>query len=141
MVLINSNLRIPSIIGLLTFFICACSSIEETTFQKINTNYKVSIQRDFWGIPHIKGETDIDIAYGVGLVHAEDAYDDLVKLMPLYRGKNAVVNGLKNMETDYLLRLLKVHSKVNSIAKKQSVICTLNRGQSLFFLQQMQFLC
>ena len=39
MVLINSNLRIPSIIGLLTFFICACSSIEETTFQKINDNY------------------------------------------------------------------------------------------------------
>ena len=102
MVLINSNLRIASIIGFLTFFICACSSIEETTFQKINNNYKVSIQRDFWGIPHIKGETDIDIAYGVGLVHAEDAYDDLVKLIPLYRGKNAVVNGLKNMETDYL---------------------------------------
>ena len=130
MVLINSNLRIPSIIGLLTFFICACSSIEETTFQKINTNYKVSIQRDFWGIPHIKGETDIDIAYGVGLVHAEDAYDDLVKLMPLYRGKNAVVNGLKNMETDYLLRLLKVHSKVNSIAKKQLSPTVLNMAKA-----------
>ena len=63
-------------------------------------------------------------------MHAEDAYDDLVKLIPLYRGKNAVVNGLKNMETDYLVRLLKVHSKVNSIAKKQLSPTVLNMAKA-----------
>ena len=39
--------------------------------------------------------------------------------MPLYRGENALYNGLDSIDTDYLVRLLKVHSKVENIAKKQ----------------------
>ena len=34
-------------------------------------------------------------------------------------GENALRNGLKNIDTDYLIRLLKVHSKVDQLAKKQ----------------------
>ena len=59
------------------------------------------------------------MAFGIGFAHAEDAYDDLVELMPLYRGENAIYNGLKSIETDYLVRLLKIHLKVENIAKKQ----------------------
>ena len=59
------------------------------------------------------------MAFGIGFAHAEDAYEDLVELMPLYRGENAIYNGLKNIETDYLVRLLKIHLKVENIAKKQ----------------------
>ena len=97
----------------------ACSSFEKQPFYELSTQYNYSINRDFWGVPYIKGETDQDVAYGIGLVHAEDAYDDLVELMPLYRGENALRNGLKNIDTDYLIRLLKVHSKVDQLAKKQ----------------------
>ena len=97
----------------------ACSSFEKQPSYELRTQYNYSINRDFWGVPYIKGETDQDVAYGIGLVHAEDAYDDLVELMPLYRGENALRNGLKNIDTDYLIRLLKVHSKVDQLAKKQ----------------------
>jgi len=39
--------------------------------------------------------------------------------MPLYRGKNAIYNGLDSIDTDYLVRLLKIHSKVKDIGKQQ----------------------
>jgi penicillin amidase/acyl-homoserine-lactone acylase len=97
----------------------SCSIVEKNPSYKISNQYNVLINRDFWGVPYIKGKTDQDVAYGIGLVHAEDAYEDLVELMPLYRGENAIYNGLDSIETDYLVRLLKVHSKVENIAKKQ----------------------
>ena len=103
----------------LFLILCSCSLVERNPSYEINTQYNVLINRDFWGIPYIKGQTDQDVAYGIGLVHAEDAYEDLVELMPLYRGENAIYNGLKNIDTDYLVRLLKVHSKVKNIGKKQ----------------------
>ena len=97
----------------------SCAITNKNPTYKINNQYNVSIDRDFWGIPYIKGKTDQDVAYGIGLVHAEDAYEDLVELMPLYRGKNAIYNGLDSIDTDYLVRLLKIHSKVKNIGKQQ----------------------
>ena len=64
-------------------------------FRPINVdinNYSYEINRDFWGVPHIKGATNKDIAFGIGYVHAEDAYEDLVQLMPLYKGENGIKN-------------------------------------------------
>ena len=97
----------------------SCAITNKNSTYKISNQYNVSIYRDFWGIPYIKGKTDQDVAYGIGLVHAEDAYEDLVELMPLYRGKNAIYNGLDSIDTDYLVRLLKIHSKVKNIGKQQ----------------------
>ena len=108
----------------------SCSMLEKNSSYKINNQYNVLINRDFWGIPYIKGQTDQDVAYGIGLVHAEDAYEDLVELMPLYRGENAIYNGLDSIDTDYLVRLLKVHSKVENIGKKQLSQSILSMAQA-----------
>ena len=118
MIQINSTLKNQLIIGFFAVFLSACSSFTPQVNFPSN-EYDVSIHRDFWGIPYIKGETDMDVAYGIGLSHAEDAYDDLVELMPLYRGKSALFNGLKGVETDYLVRLLRVHQNVEKFAKDQ----------------------
>ena len=118
MIQINSTLKNQLIIGFFAVFLSACSSFTPQVDFPSN-QYDVSIHRDFWGIPYIKGETDMDVAYGIGLSHAEDAYDDLVELMPLYRGKSALFNGLKGVETDYLVRLLRVHQNVEKFAKDQ----------------------
>jgi acyl-homoserine-lactone acylase len=118
MIQINSTLKNQLIIGFFAVFLSACSSfMPQVDFP--SNEYDVNIHRDFWGIPYIKGETDMDVAYGIGLSHAEDAYDDLVELMPLYRGKSALFNGLKGVETDYLVRLLRVHQNVEKYAKDQ----------------------
>ena len=105
--------------AILSLVLSSCSMLEKRSTFEIGNQYDVSIHRDFWGVPYIKGQTDQDVAYGIGLVHAEDAYEDLVELMPLYRGQNAIYNGLGSIETDYLVRLLKVHSNVRKIGKKQ----------------------
>ncbi len=103
----------------IVLILSSCALVKKNSSYEISKEYNVSINRDFWGIPYIKGKTDQDVAYGIGLVHAEDAYEDLVELMPLYRGKNALYNGLDSIDTDYLVRLLKVHSNVEKIAKQQ----------------------
>ena len=118
MIQINSTLKNQLIIGFFAVFLSTCSSFTPQVDFPSN-KYDLSIHRDFWGIPYIKGETDMDVAYGIGLSHAEDAYDDLVELMPLYRGKSALFNGLKGVETDYLVRLLRVHQNVEKFAKDQ----------------------
>ena len=118
MIQINSTLKNQLIIGFFAVFLSTCSSFTPQVDFPSN-QYDVSIHKDFWGIPYIKGETDMDVAYGIGLSHAEDAYDDLVELMPLYRGKSALFNGLKGVETDYLVRLLRVHQNVEKFAKDQ----------------------
>ncbi|MEK9650237.1 MAG: penicillin acylase family protein [Gammaproteobacteria bacterium] len=68
----------------------------------------MEIERDFWGIPYIKGKTNVDVAYGIGRVHAQDAYKDLTELMPLYRGELAKKEGISGIGSDYLIRLLRV---------------------------------
>ena len=103
----------------IVLILSSCALVKKNSSYEISKEYNVSINRDFWGIPYIKGKTDQDVAYGIGLVHAEDAYEDLVELMPLYRGENAIYNGLDSIDTDYLVRLLKVHSNVKKIGKQQ----------------------
>ncbi|MDO7590603.1 MAG: penicillin acylase family protein, partial [SAR86 cluster bacterium] len=129
MIQINSTLQNQLLIGCIAIFLSACSSIDMQRDMQ-SSSYNVLIHRDFWGIPYIRGETDLDVAYGIGLSHAEDSYDDLVELMPLYRGESALFNGLKGLETDYLVRLLRVHQNVEKIAKNQLSEKSLNMAQA-----------
>ena len=129
MIQINSTLQNQFLIGCIAIFLSACSSFEMQTDMQ-SSPYDVVIHRDFWGIPYIRGETDLDVAYGIGLSHAEDSYDDLVELMPLYRGESALFNGLKGLETDYLVRLLRVHQNVEKIAKNQLSKKSLSMAQA-----------
>ena len=86
---------------ILSLVIGSCSTLEQNSTFEISNQYDVYINRDFWGVPYIKGQTDQDVAYGIGLVHAEDAYEDLVELMPLYRGQNAIYNGLDHYKLHF----------------------------------------
>ena len=40
----------------------SCSIIEKNPSYKISNQYNVLINRDFWGIPYIKGQTDQDLS-------------------------------------------------------------------------------
>jgi penicillin amidase/acyl-homoserine-lactone acylase len=118
MIQINSTLTNQLIAGFLAIFLSSCSTLPPQT-DSLSYQYDVVVHRDFWGIPYIKGTTDADVAFGIGLSHAEDAYDDLIELMPLYRGNSALFNGLEGAETDYIVRLLRVHENVEKFAKNQ----------------------
>ena len=57
--------------------------------------YDVKILRDTWGVPHIFGVTDTDVAYGLAYAHAEDDFVTIQDSLLAARGKLASVHGPK----------------------------------------------
>ena len=53
------------------------TSYEYNNSSKSYDKYNVTIYRDTWGVPHILGDKDEDIAYGLGYAHAEDDFKTL----------------------------------------------------------------
>jgi acyl-homoserine-lactone acylase len=76
--------------------------------------YHARIQRDRYGVPHISGPTDPDVAYGLGFAHCEDDFVTIQGAALTARGQLAGAEGAKGAVTDYLVRLLKVHETVAS---------------------------
>tara|TARA_B100000029_G_C17590896_1_gene962448 strand:+ start:686 stop:2773 length:2088 start_codon:yes stop_codon:yes gene_type:complete len=75
-------------------------------------DYDVTIHRDNWGVPHIYGNTDKDVAYGLAYAHAEDDFKTIQDVLLALRGKSASIYGKKNAPIDYLVGLLKVWKTV-----------------------------
>jgi acyl-homoserine-lactone acylase len=76
--------------------------------------YHARIQRDHYGVPHISGPTDPDVAFGLGFAHCEDDFATIQGAALTARGQLAAVEGAKAAVTDYLVRLLKVRETVAS---------------------------
>jgi acyl-homoserine-lactone acylase len=76
--------------------------------------YHARIQRDHYGVPHISGPTDPDVAFGLAFAHCEDDFATIQESALIARGQLASVNGAKAAVTDYLIRLLKVRETVAS---------------------------
>jgi acyl-homoserine-lactone acylase len=76
--------------------------------------YHARIQRDHFGVPHISGPTDPDVAFGLGFAHSEDDFATIQSAALISRGQLASVEGAKAAVTDYLVRLLKVRETVTS---------------------------
>jgi acyl-homoserine-lactone acylase len=77
-------------------------------------HYHARIQRDHFGVPHISGPTDPDVAFGLGFAHSEDDFATLQEAALTSRGQLAAVEGAKGAVTDYLVQLFKVHQTVAS---------------------------
>ena len=56
-------------------------------------DYEGVIHRDKWGVPHIYGSTDEDVAYGLAFAHAEDDFDTIFEILLASRGISASING------------------------------------------------
>jgi acyl-homoserine-lactone acylase len=77
-------------------------------------HFHARIQRDHFGVPHISGPTDPDVAFGLGFAHSEDDFATIQGAALIARGQLAAVEGAKSAVTDYLVRLLKVRETVAS---------------------------
>jgi acyl-homoserine-lactone acylase len=76
--------------------------------------YHARIQRDHYGVPHISGPTDPDVAFGLAFAHSEDDFATIQTAALIARGQLASIEGAKGAVTDYLVRLLKVRETVSS---------------------------
>jgi penicillin amidase/acyl-homoserine-lactone acylase len=68
--------------------------------------YQVRILRDEFGVPHVYGETDADVAYGLAFAHAEDDFETIQIVHLATRGRLASVKGLASAPIDYMVQLM-----------------------------------
>src|SRR6185295_11884240 len=76
--------------------------------------YDVRILRDTWGVPHVFGKTDPDVAYGLAWAHAEDDFATIQGALLAARGRLATVLGRKGAPNDYMVQLLRVWDVVDA---------------------------
>jgi acyl-homoserine-lactone acylase len=67
---------------------------------------KVRIERDRWGVPHIHGRTDADVAYGIAVAHAEDDFRNLEEVLAAVRGRAGAILGEAGAQLDFAGHLL-----------------------------------
>ena len=68
--------------------------------------YSAEIVRSEFGVPHIYGETDADVAYGVAIAHAEDDFFTLQDVVAMARGRYGAIAGKQGAQIDYAYHLL-----------------------------------
>jgi acyl-homoserine-lactone acylase len=74
--------------------------------------YDVTIARDRFGVPHIFGKTDPDVAYGIAFAHAEDDFATLQEVLAMTRGRLGAINGQDGAKTDFVVHLLGARATV-----------------------------
>lgn len=77
-------------------------------------SHDVRILRDTWGVPHVFGKTDADVAYGLAWAHAEDDFPTIQGALLAARGKLATVYGQAAAPNDYMVQLLRVWDAVDA---------------------------
>ncbi|WP_411339878.1 acylase [Sphingopyxis sp. J-6] len=70
----------------------------------------VRIARDKFGVPHIFGKTDVDVAYGVAYAHAEDDFSTLQEVLAMTRGRAGAMLGEDGAKVDYAAALLDIRT-------------------------------
>lgn len=76
--------------------------------------YDVRILRDTFGVPHIRGRTDADVAYGVAWAHAEDDFRSIEQLFLASRGLAGRAYGTAGAPSDFLLAFLGARATVEA---------------------------
>ena len=84
--------------------------------------YDTVIARDSWGVPHIFGKTDPDVAYGVAFAHAEDDFTTLQDTVAMTRGRLGALNGKEGAATDYAMALLGARATAHRDYGKQPAV-------------------
>ncbi|HEU4429125.1 MAG TPA: penicillin acylase family protein [Myxococcota bacterium] len=75
-------------------------------------HYDARIARDPFGVPHVRGRRDADVAYGLAWAHCEDDFRTIQEVALATRGKLASVSGPGAAPLDYLAQLLGVYEDV-----------------------------
>tara|TARA_B100001093_G_scaffold329884_1_gene314906 strand:+ start:381 stop:2441 length:2061 start_codon:yes stop_codon:yes gene_type:complete len=89
-------------------------SISINCYSQINPK-NIEIVRDEFGIPHIFGKTDADVAYGLAWVHCED---DFKTIQEAYLAGNGLLTkhiGLKGASADLLTQVIESKETVDKL--------------------------
>jgi len=73
----------------------------------------IDIIRDKYGVPHIFGKTDPEVAYGLAWAHAEDDFKTIQQSFLAGKAMLAQYQGKKGASIDYIIHLLRIPELVN----------------------------
>jgi penicillin amidase/acyl-homoserine-lactone acylase len=76
--------------------------------------YDARIIRDKWGVPHIYGVRDADVAFGLAYAHAEDDWTTFEEVILFSRGRLAGRAGKPAAVTDYLVAALGANDAIRA---------------------------
>ncbi|MGY6551312.1 MAG: acylase [Erythrobacter sp.] len=68
--------------------------------------YDAEIIRDAFGVPHIYGATDPDVAFGVAVAHSQDDFFTLQDVVAMSRGRYGAIAGEDGAKIDFVYHLI-----------------------------------
>ncbi|MEL7446451.1 MAG: acylase [Pseudomonadota bacterium] len=68
--------------------------------------YRAEIIRNEYGVPHIYGDTDADVAFGVAIAQSEDDFFTMQDVVAMSRGRYGAIAGQDGATFDYVYHLL-----------------------------------
>ncbi len=96
----NSKIGMLVSVCLITFCL-ACTGPE------LSEDYEnCTIYRDQWGVPHIHGKTDGDVAYGLAWAGCEDDFVTLQEQMLAITGKYGELKGKEGIVADFAIKFM-----------------------------------
>ena len=107
-------LAVIPVLAILDIFIHVARQSDWDADAAIETasDYNVEIVRDAYGVPHIYGSRDADVAFGLAYAHAEDDFKTMQSLIPFYRGELGRRIGFDGLPIDFLVNWLDVRAHV-----------------------------
>ena len=75
--------------------------------------YAVQITRDEFGVPHVHGKTDPDVAFGIAYAHSEDDFATLQDVAAMTRGRYGAIAGADGAKVDFAFHLLDARGSVD----------------------------
>ncbi|MGB1413464.1 MAG: penicillin acylase family protein [Paracoccaceae bacterium] len=85
---------------------------KDIQFQELNSN--LEIIRDTYNVPHIFGQNDEDVFFGLGYSHAQDRLWQMATLRRRAQGRLSEVFGLKTFQSDQFYRRLDLYTLAQS---------------------------
>lgn len=105
-------------VGLVGFFIVAAieapAPLDPAPLKAAAAQYDVRIKRDTYGVPHVYGKRDADVAFGIAYAHAEDDYRTIEETAIAVRGQLGSLKGMDAAVTDYIVHLMGVWETVDA---------------------------
>ncbi len=96
-------------IGLAYWFVSRSLPDYEARVEVAGITAPVEIVRDTASVPHIFGESDADVFYGLGFAHAQDRLWQMTLMRRTAQGRLSEIFGARTLRTDELMRRLDLY--------------------------------
>jgi penicillin amidase len=107
--------------GLLVYYFAVHSLPDyNASFEVAEISAPLEIVRDTYNVPHIFGDTDQDVYFGLGFAHAQDRLWQMTMLRRTAQGRLSELFGERTVDIDEFIRRLDLYNLAQSSYKYQT---------------------